>query len=219
MWSAMEIDIDEEAVSRGQWVWVPRPHPDYDAQEWVVWPHRWLLTIQILKIEILFCYAGGYIGVSIVVLRGSNLDLKVGLVFWSNLHSNHLQMTKCYPHSKEGRYPYSKQLTYLEINFLWFWGSFAIWGSNAIIVYLPHGFAPTNTCPTKHAKGRCSGYVAFEYHAHSQINWESFAHRDHKHMLRICYPKTQRWQLSSKYSWSSSTDWEHTIMFELNQNN
>jgi hypothetical protein len=40
----------------------------------------------------------------IVVLRGDDLEIKLGLVFLSNLHSNHLQMTKCYPRSKAEQY-------------------------------------------------------------------------------------------------------------------
>ena len=45
---------------------------------------------------------------SIVVLRGSSLELKLGWFFWLSLHSNHLQMTRYYPHSKEGKRTYSK---------------------------------------------------------------------------------------------------------------
>jgi hypothetical protein len=37
-----------------------------------------------------------------VVLRGNDLEFKLRLVL--NLHSNHLQVSKCYPDSKEGRY-------------------------------------------------------------------------------------------------------------------
>ena len=42
---------------------------------------------------------------SIVDLRGNNLNFKVGLVLWPNLHSNPLQMMKCYPHLKEDNLP------------------------------------------------------------------------------------------------------------------
>jgi hypothetical protein len=38
-------------------------------------------------------------GISIMVVRDNNLENELGLVF---PHSNHLQMTKCYPHSKRG---------------------------------------------------------------------------------------------------------------------
>jgi hypothetical protein len=56
---------------------------------------------------------------SIVVSRGNNLDIKLGLL---KLHSNHLQIAKCYPHLKEGQYTYSYQLTHLEtilLRFFW----------------------------------------------------------------------------------------------------
>ena len=47
---------------------------------------------------------------STVVLRANILEIKLRfsllLLLLSNLHSNHLQMTKCYPHSKEGQYTY-----------------------------------------------------------------------------------------------------------------
>jgi hypothetical protein len=39
--------------------------------------------------------------VSVVVLRGNKLEIKLGLVFLSNLYLNRLQMTRCYPHSME----------------------------------------------------------------------------------------------------------------------
>jgi hypothetical protein len=55
----------------------------------------------------------------IVVLRGNNLDNRLGLVFESNLHSNHLQMTKCYLHSKEGQQTFSIQLTNIKTIIFW----------------------------------------------------------------------------------------------------
>ena len=51
---------------------------------------------------------------SIVVLRGINLEIELGLVFISNHHLDHLQMTKYYPHSKEGNCFYSNKLTNFE---------------------------------------------------------------------------------------------------------
>ena len=54
-------------------------------------------------------------GMSIVVLRGNNLEIRLGLVFGMNLHSNHLQMRTRYPHSKEEQYTYSNQRTKLEV--------------------------------------------------------------------------------------------------------
>ena len=61
-----------------------------------------------------------------MVLRGNNLKIKLGLGFLLNLHSNHLEMTKCYPHSKEGQYNYSNQLTNLEIIMSSFFGKLRI---------------------------------------------------------------------------------------------
>ena len=54
-------------------------------------------------------------GMSIVVLRGNNLEIRLGLVFGMNLHSNHLQMRTRYPHLKEEQYTYSNQRTKLEV--------------------------------------------------------------------------------------------------------
>ena len=87
-------------------------------------------------------------------------------------------MTKYYPCSKEGQYTNSNQLTILTPLFCDLLGSFATWGSDATIAHLPHGFTPTNTCPTKIPNSKCLGYVVFECHENSQINWETFAHRD-----------------------------------------
>ena len=55
-----------------------------------------------------------------MVLQGIHLEMNLGLVFWSNLHLNHLQMTKCYPRSKAGRYTYTNQLTNLGTIILYF---------------------------------------------------------------------------------------------------
>ena len=51
---------------------------------------------------------------SIVVLRDRNLETKLGLVFLPSLHSNHPQIIRCYPHSKERQYTYSNQLGKFE---------------------------------------------------------------------------------------------------------
>ena len=140
-------------------------------------------------------------------LERQQLRNTIGVGFLSNLHSNYLQMTRCYPHSKEGQYTYSNQLTNLETIFYGFLGSFAIWGSGATIVHLPHGLRPTNTCPTKNSNCRCLECVMFECHANFQINWESFAHRDQQKgtCLRYVASKMQRWQMSSRHLWSTST--------------
>ena len=49
-------------------------------------------------------------------------DRSLELVFGLNLHSYHLQMAKLYPHSKEGQYTYTNQLTNIETIILWFFG-------------------------------------------------------------------------------------------------
>ena len=47
-------------------------------------------------------------------------------------------------------------------------------------------------------KDRCLGYVVFECHANSHINWESFAHRDQqKTCLRYATPKLRSQKTSS----------------------
>ena len=141
-----------------------------------------------------------------ILSRGKNLEMRLQLVFCLNLHSNHLQMKECYPHSKEGPFIYSNQLTNLEtINLWFFWGSFAIWGSGATTTHLPHGFTPTNTCPTRNSNGWCLGYVAFDCHENFQINWESFAHRDQQKTCSwYVVPMLWRWQMSSNHSCTSS---------------
>ena len=40
-----------------------------------------------------------------MVLRGNNLEIKLGLNFWLNLHSNHLQMTNVTLIQKKGNIP------------------------------------------------------------------------------------------------------------------
>ena len=60
---------------------------------------------------------------------------------------------------------------------------------------LSHGFTPTDTCPTEDSNNICFGYVVFD----SEINRESFAHRDqqpkkkHTHTcVGYIAPKSQR---------------------------
>ena len=49
---------------------------------------------------------------------------------------------------------------------------------------------PSTHVQLKFFKDRCLGYVVFECHANSHINWESFAHRDQqKTCLRYATPK------------------------------
>ena len=79
-----------------------------------------------------------------VVLRGTDLEIKLGLVFQSNLYSNHLQMTKCYPPSK-GNIPTQVSSQILKPLFCDFLGSFATWGNNIMIAHLPHEFTLSPT--------------------------------------------------------------------------
>jgi hypothetical protein len=76
-----------------------------------------------------------------------------------------------------------------------FLGSFAFRGNGTTTTHLPHGFTPTNTCPTKTSNGKCLEYVAFECHGNFQINWESFAHRDQqKNMFNTIFIKMRDFQ-------------------------
>ena len=88
--------------------------------------------------------------------------------------------------------------------FVIFLRSFGTRGIDDTITHLPHGFTPTNTCPTKNSKGRCLGFATFECCAIFQINWESFVHRDQlkKYVLWYVAPKPCRWQMSSFGSWT-----------------
>jgi hypothetical protein len=83
-----------------------------------------------------------------MVQGGNNLGFKLGLVFLSNLHSNHLQMTKCYPHSNEENYTYSNQLTNLEAIIFFFFRKLCNLSGGATIVHFPQGFTLTNTYET-----------------------------------------------------------------------
>jgi hypothetical protein len=89
----------------------------------------------------------------IVVLRGNNLEIKLRLVFFLklNLHSNQLQMTKCYPHAKEGgHYTYCNQLTILEtIVLVIFWVALQFEVGVPQLRTSHMDFTPTNICPTK----------------------------------------------------------------------
>ena len=106
-----------------------------------------------------------------MVLRGNNLEIKSGLVFWSNLlvfwsnlYSNPLQMTKCYPRSKERIYLLNT--TYKSWNqcFVIFWEALQFEAAMPQLRTFHMGYTPTNTCPTKNPNCRFLGYVAFEFH-------------------------------------------------------
>ena len=154
-----------------------------------------------------FCYAWHYVRILNNGLEGQQLSNIIGVGFWSYLHSNHLQVPKGLPHSKEGAiYLLKSTHKSWNHNFVIFLGSFAIWGSCGTIVHLPHEFPPTSTCPTINSNGQCLGYATFECHSNFEINWESFPHTNQqKYMFGICCllewldtPKLWRWQTSSK---------------------
>ena len=106
---------------------------------------------------------------------------------------------------KRGNKPTQINSQLLKPSFYDYLESFAIWGSNTTSTHLPHGFTPTNTCPTKNSINRYLSYVAFECQANFQITWGSFAHRDqHKKCLRYVAPEPQRWQMSIFGSWTDS---------------
>ena len=72
-------------------------------------------------------------------------------------------------------------------------------------LHLPHGFTPTNTCPTKNFNNRCLGYDAFECLANLHIIFKWFAKgRNKKTCLGYVAPKMWRWQQSNMCSWIDS---------------
>jgi hypothetical protein len=99
-----------------------------------------------------------------VVLRGYSLELKLGLVFLLNLHSNHLLMKNPTLVQKRGNIPTQISSQILKPLLYDFLGSFAFRGNSTTTTHLPHGFTPTSTCLTKTSNGKCLGYVAFECH-------------------------------------------------------
>ena len=145
-------------------------------------------------------------GVPIVALRGNNLGIKLGLVFQSNRHSNHLQMKQDVTLvQKRGNIRTQINSQILKSLFREVLGSFAIWGNGATAVHLPREFRLTNTCPTKNSNGIWLGYVVFECHAIFQINWESFAHwYQQKKCVGCDALKFWKWRMSSRFSWTGS---------------
>ena len=151
-----------------------------------------------------FRYWGSFIyeiiiRLSTLVSRGYNLQNKLGLVFWYDLHSNHLQWQTFTFIQKRGSIPTQINSQILKPVYMILWEILAIWCKGATTTHLPRGFTPTNTCLTSNYDNRCLGYVAFECHANFHINWESFVHRDQqKTCLGLVAPKAWRWQMSSK---------------------
>ena len=121
-------------------------------------------------------------------------------MFWLNLHSIYLEMTKCYPHSIKGQYIYSNQLTNFKIIILWFLGKLCNLRQRCLNLHLLHGFAPTSACPTKHSIERCLGYIVFTYQPNSNqlgviCTWDQ---------QRYIAPKLWRWQMKSFGLWTGS---------------
>jgi hypothetical protein len=139
-----------------------------------------------------------------MVFKGINLTIKLGLVFlststqiiskWRNVTLNKKAIYYVKPAHKSWNH-----------YFVIFLGSFAIWGNGATTTHLPRGFTPTDTCRTKHSKGRCLGYVAFECHENISINSETLAHRDQQTCLSYVALNPRRWQISSRHLRSGST--------------
>ena len=96
-------------------------------------------------------------------------------------------MTTCYPHSKEGKYTFSNQLTNRYI---------VILGEALqcdVAVPQPRIFHMDLQPPThvqlKISNGRCLGYATFECHANIQINWEPICtYGLTKYMCSKCCP-------------------------------
>ena len=63
-----------------------------------------------------------------VVLRGNNLEIKLGLVFGSNLHSHHLQMTNVTLVQRRGNIPTQINSKILKPLFNDFWEALQIEG-------------------------------------------------------------------------------------------
>jgi hypothetical protein len=138
------------------------------------------------------------IGMSIVVFRDDILNVNWGWFFWSNLHSDHLQMTKWCPCSQEGALCLLKPIHKS-------WNHFSVIFGETLqfepAVRELHIFYMDLQPPThaqlkisiwkKNPNIGCLGYDdALECHANTQIHWKSFVHRDQqKQMFRICCPQ------------------------------
>ena len=148
----------------------------------------------------------------IAVLRGNNLDIKLRLVFQWNLRWNHLLMTRCYPLSKRSNIPIQMSSQFLKPLFYDFWGIFTIWGWGVTTMHLPHGFTPTNTCPTKNFNS--SFFRIWCVWGSCKISYQQ------KICLGYVASKPWGWQMSIGHLWTNSTKstWEHTPLFKLIQN-
>jgi hypothetical protein len=126
---------------------------------------------------------------SIVVLRGSNLENKLELIFFYQTSTQSYVNDKMLPSTKRGAI-YVFNSTHKSQNHCFFLNLFeeALQFDATVptTTHIPYGFTPTNTCPTKNSNGTCLRFDALECHANLQINWESFLHRDQqKYMFKI----------------------------------
>jgi hypothetical protein len=140
------------------------PHPSSIKSVQKMWP-RFLTNLTIfdkfdyswLKFKILkCCFVWNYRRMSIVILRGNILKIKVKLVIWLNLHSSSSSSSSSSSliQKRENiRTHISSQI--LKLLFCDILGSLAIWGSGATTTHVPHGFTTTNTYPTKNSNSRC----------------------------------------------------------------
>ena len=142
---------------------------------------------------------------SIVVLKGQKFKTSIGVGILIKPPLKSSPNDKMLPSFKRWAI-YLLKPTHKSWNY-YVLGSFAIWGNNATTMHLPHGFTPTNTCPTKNSNGRCLGYAMFECHANFQINWESLHIGINKKKTCLGYAtlKPRRWQISNTCSWTGPT--------------
>ena len=142
-----------------------------------------------------------------MVLRGNNLEMKLGLVFLSNPHSSQLQMTKCYPCSKEGQYTYSNQLTKLETIILWFFGKLCNlrqWWHNCATFHID--LHPPTHVQLKVPVVDVWDMLFLSVMQNFRSSWESFAHKDQQQTcLGYAAHKLWRWQILSKHLWIGFT--------------
>ena len=123
---------------------------------------------------------------SIVVLWGNNLRIKLGLVVFIKPPLKSSPNDKMLPSFERGAI-YPLKLAHKSWNhyFVSFWEFLQFEATVPQLHTFHMDSRPPSTCPTKYSNIRSLRNVAFECWAKFQINWESFAHRDQqKHMFR-----------------------------------
>ena len=133
-----------------------------------------------------------------MVLRGNNLEIKFGLVFFIKTPLKQSSNDKMLPSFKAGAI-YLLTSTYKSLKPL-FGGFF---GKLCNLRQQCHNYTPstwitpTNTCPTKNSNRRCLGDVAFECHANFRWVGNHFhIGINKKTYLGNVALKPQRWQMS-----------------------